>query len=163
MKIRKNHKPHLILLILTGIFIWAQVIIQFFHNREINQGNYNQLSQAAIGDQDSIGFSAPDTAYIAKIEQLQNPFRINQKAPVNTQQKKIRHPIATVISPPSLKYLGFIADENEPFALIQLPNEQSVILKEGDQFQELYLQSVTIDSIIVCKEKHQFTYFLMGN
>jgi len=163
MKIRKNHKLLLFPLMLIGILVWAQVIIQLFHNAEIGQGNHDYVSQAAIRERTSMGLSEPDTSYIAKIEQLKNPFRINQKVSVIPQQKKIRNSIAAVISPPSLKYLGFISDENEPFALVQMPDEKSVIVKEGDHIQEFYIKSVKMDSMIVCMKKDQYTYHLIGD
>lgn len=162
MKIRKNNKLILILLLLIGILVWAQVIIQLFRNTEVSQINHDYDSQPAVGEQFPIGLWESDTAFIVKIDQLNNPFIPDQKIIKRPRQIESREPIPPVVPPPSLKYLGYIADENEPFALIQMPDEKSVILKEGDYIQEFYVKSVTMDSMIIGTKKLRYTYFLIG-
>jgi hypothetical protein len=58
--------------------------------------------------------------------------------------------------------LGFIIDENGPSALVELPDEHSIILREGEKIRELRVQKISQDSIIIKRGKLQFTFFLSG-
>ena len=162
MKIKKNNKVLLLLLMLVSIFVWTQVIIQLFRNTQVGYKNRNNVSESDDRDRDSIEFLVPDTSFILKIDKVRNPFAIARKVSIRTRRFKSQKAIPDVVPPPAVKYLGFIADENEPLALIQLPDDQSMIMKVGDHIQEFYLKTISMDSVVICKEKYSYTFYLIG-
>ena len=161
-RIRKNNKVMVILLVLVGIFVWGLVMIRVFGNKQDGHGYGGTVSAFDEMESDLPDSSIPDTSIILNIEKLRDPFAFTRKVRKRSPKVNFTKAISAIVLPPDLKYLGFIKDEDEPFALIQLPDTQTIIMKEGDNIQEFYINKITMDSVIISKENQHHTFFLSG-
>jgi len=153
----KNNRWFIAVLTSVSLLVWGVIVYQIIwgvsYQPELKSYSGNTDKNA---DKKSIppGY---DSSLFHETAHLRDPFqrkvKIEKAKPVR-QKKPVQ--VVVQIAPPEMKYIGYLKDTEGPLALLELPQGETSISREGEIVQTFKIKSISKESVKLIKDGQDF-------